>query len=80
MAANRGETYRDLEGAEWEVVAFDGAVTDAVTLRPKGGGEQVTVPIVDFKSQYSYVHPGNVSGPVADAAQRGYEGGELGDE
>lgn len=65
MVPSRGESYRDIEGLEWEVVAVDGAITSTVTLQPKGGGEQKVENIADFRAGYSFVHPG--------AAERGYE-------
>lgn len=69
-----GEQYTDLEGTCCEVVAVDMAVEECITLRPAGGGEQRKVPLREFRSEYSYVHPGATSGPVADAARSGYEG------
>jgi hypothetical protein len=69
-----GEKYSDLDGREWEVVAVDMAVDNKVTVQPAGGGEKQEVPLQQFRSEFTYVHPDGLPGgnPVADAAQAGY--------
>lgn len=67
---NRTERYRNSDNNIMEITSTD-AISGTVT--GKVDGFDITMTLAEFRSQWSFVHPGGSGGPVADAARGGYE-------